>query len=371
MRSWHEHPSRPRGRRLFFKPSVPNQTTASTQLSIDDAWLYSSHSPWQRWRSCNRDRNAAPSASRSLTQLESTTPQKPLNTIDEIHEHYGSTCERSTLNDSKEHPKELSYIILFPGANPRWKPDRIIFAKTNISILPGYKKFKAALDEETKQAASAAEAGTSEKDATNGTTPQDPSQPSNDSANPLQPATPDQPSAANYVNIELENPTAPPAPATAPSDESTPTNTRPIPVFLDLAFKYTPRKYCFHGYFTPARVDFLKPGSPELVRMLEQKFTQPSSRGGHRGRGRGQQAPRQRERDPAAWKKSLDLEWAVMFMRRCPDEEVAALGEPEIERYEENQEVRHGGGTWGTKDGETVAEAGSGRNEGEGGGKGE
>lgn len=308
--------------------------------------------------------DAAPSGPRSLTQLESTTPQRPLHTIDEIHDNYSSTCERSTLNDSKTHPKELSYIILFPGANPRWKPDRIIFAKTNINILPGYDKFKTALDEETKQAAADAEAGSSAKDAVIGNSQPDSSPATADDSNPLAAAAAKPPSSTDHVNVELEDPSTPGATAPALSDQPVTYSTRPIPIFLDLAFKYTTRKYCFHGYFTPARVDFLKPGSPELVRMLEQKFTQPSSgRGGGYNRGRGgRQAPKQRERDPAAWKKSLNLEWAVLQMKKVADEEAEKSWDPQIERHEDEDGEKVGKNspaTWGRKHVEAAAEVSS------------
>ena len=68
--------------------------------------------------------------------------------IKEIYTHFAgaeySETTRSTLNNSIEHPEELAYVMLFPDANPRWKSDQIIFAKTNIEFLPGYEEAYAA-----------------------------------------------------------------------------------------------------------------------------------------------------------------------------------------------------------------------------------
>ncbi|KAI1259532.1 hypothetical protein F5Y18DRAFT_293609 [Xylariaceae sp. FL1019] len=44
----------------------------------------------------------------------------------------------STLNASKEHPDDLSYMLLFRNANPRWESHKIIFAKSNLALVPDY-----------------------------------------------------------------------------------------------------------------------------------------------------------------------------------------------------------------------------------------
>ncbi|KAI0149540.1 hypothetical protein GGR57DRAFT_224163 [Xylariaceae sp. FL1272] len=44
----------------------------------------------------------------------------------------------STLNGSKEHPGDLSYMLLFRNANPRWESHKIIFAKSNLALIPGF-----------------------------------------------------------------------------------------------------------------------------------------------------------------------------------------------------------------------------------------
>ncbi|KAI0018848.1 hypothetical protein F4780DRAFT_495689 [Xylariomycetidae sp. FL0641] len=51
--------------------------------------------------------------------------------------------QSSTFHDSKDHQDELSYLLLFFGANPRWAHDRIVFAKSRLEMLPEYKAKKA------------------------------------------------------------------------------------------------------------------------------------------------------------------------------------------------------------------------------------
>ncbi|KAI1391992.1 uncharacterized protein F4822DRAFT_389154, partial [Hypoxylon trugodes] len=46
--------------------------------------------------------------------------------------------QKSTFHDSKEHSDQLSYLLLFSGANPRWSGDQIVFAKSKLHLLPDY-----------------------------------------------------------------------------------------------------------------------------------------------------------------------------------------------------------------------------------------
>ncbi|KAI0393803.1 hypothetical protein F5Y17DRAFT_289590 [Xylariaceae sp. FL0594] len=50
---------------------------------------------------------------------------------------------QSTLHGSKERPDDLTYVLLFNGANPRWPRDRIIFTKSNLALLPEFLEKKA------------------------------------------------------------------------------------------------------------------------------------------------------------------------------------------------------------------------------------
>ncbi|KAI1273692.1 hypothetical protein F5Y07DRAFT_375841 [Xylaria sp. FL0933] len=49
----------------------------------------------------------------------------------------------TTLRDSKDRVGELSYALLYFGENSRWPHDRIVFAKSNLALLPEYTTKKA------------------------------------------------------------------------------------------------------------------------------------------------------------------------------------------------------------------------------------
>ncbi|KAI0863485.1 hypothetical protein F4860DRAFT_64227 [Xylaria cubensis] len=49
----------------------------------------------------------------------------------------------STFHDSKDRPEQLSHLLLFFGANPRWANDHIVFAKSKLALLPEYAAKKA------------------------------------------------------------------------------------------------------------------------------------------------------------------------------------------------------------------------------------
>ncbi|KAI1821430.1 hypothetical protein F4861DRAFT_541981 [Xylaria intraflava] len=50
---------------------------------------------------------------------------------------------KATLRGSKDHPDGLAYVLLFFGANPRWQNNQIVFAKSNLMLLPEYAAKKA------------------------------------------------------------------------------------------------------------------------------------------------------------------------------------------------------------------------------------
>ncbi|KAI0458135.1 hypothetical protein F5B21DRAFT_40924 [Xylaria acuta] len=48
-----------------------------------------------------------------------------------------------TFHGSKDRPEQLSHLLLFIGANPRWANDHIVFAKSKLALLPEYAVKKA------------------------------------------------------------------------------------------------------------------------------------------------------------------------------------------------------------------------------------
>lgn len=274
------------------------------------------------------------STRRTLEQLALSTPRLDghLHTCHEIQQHFGSTGVRSTLNNSGENPQELAYVILFHGANPRWEDDRILFAHTQIELLPGYGE----LDKEGKLRLEYQDAGIVRGNALNKAA----------TSQKLQQAAGGQREAAHlgdevsakvnsfgvdekretlrqtavidYERASLSRylPSKPasasskgPAMATAaPSDEPVECLTRAIPVFSELRRGGSSRKYAFSGYYTIGRTEFLLPHSTELVRMLEQKWNAGSRQPHPRHQRKGG------ERDPEAWARSLAETWAVVKM---------------------------------------------------------
>ena len=201
--------------------------------------------------------------------------------LEEIHMHFAgaaySVHTRSTLNDSLESPDQLAYIMLFKDANPRWNSDGIIFAKTNISFLPGYAQAFSNVPEH--QNSTSVETEDKEK--------------------------------LSLGDKEGQKPGA--------YDSDIPEDSSPIPVFAEGMRKGS---FLFTGWFRLQRISFLHPHSQDLVRMLAQKWDLRDKRG----------RARDVRRDKEAWEKSLKLQWAVIKMKQIEDEESRDL---KIKRYDD------------------------------------
>lgn len=86
----------------------------------------------------------------SVTSATSESHQTHPFTLDEIHNFYVprddsedfsnsfNSCSRSSLNNSVGIPNGLAYVLLFPNANPKWDSDCLIYAKSNLWLLPGF-----------------------------------------------------------------------------------------------------------------------------------------------------------------------------------------------------------------------------------------
>ena len=202
---------------------------------------------------------------------------------------------QSTLNDSHKHKGELTYIRLFPDANPRWDSDNIIFAHTSINILPGY----------TEAFANAEDVAAADVDLT--TQPQG------------------KQSASEFIQSTStsESKTSPPPTTT------TPPISHPIAVFTQT---YPERGsnssvyFRFTGWYQLRTVDFLHPNSPDLTRMMQQKWDIKDRRG------------KDVRREKSAWAKSMALRWAVCKFEKLEVQDEA----PAIQVMQEEDELEDG-----------------------------
>ena len=83
-------------------------------------------------------------------QGQASTQDPPIDEADVYHQrdivdHFFTGDEKSsgyhqssTFHDSTAHPGQLSYVLLFHRANPRWGNDQIVFAKSKLNLLPEY-----------------------------------------------------------------------------------------------------------------------------------------------------------------------------------------------------------------------------------------
>ncbi|ETI24399.1 hypothetical protein G647_03768 [Cladophialophora carrionii CBS 160.54] len=221
--------------------------------------------------------------------------------------------QSKTLHDSAATPGVLAYVLLFKDANPRWETDGIIYTKSSLELLPAQPAI----------GANNAAASASGLDVKVG-----------DSNDPL-PAqlSNTRPGEAHAPEAIKENhiPTAIDA-----SDVVSGANTKErhaIAVFSQVrrppydADSTKMRTFRFTGYFNIAKLQLLQPHSPELLRMLEQKWTLTNPRTGQ---------VRHRQRDAKGWEESLKLRWAVIKFEK-DDNTDAVRGKPQIARLEDDE----------------------------------
>ncbi|KAK4924124.1 hypothetical protein LTR66_016472, partial [Elasticomyces elasticus] len=204
-----------------------------------------------------------------------------------------SPPEQSTLNSSAEDPAQLVYLLLFHEANPRCQPDGIIFAKTNLHLLPAQSPPPAPPPPPAESDDSAAEATTHN-------------------------ASDAEPQATVQVDQDINvqdnnNNTASTITPAADKPLTVDTPTLPIAVFEQQHGRAD--ALTFTGYYNLVMFQRLEPQSQELARMLEQKFTVTNKFG----------VRKQHERNKLAWRKSMEVEWAVLKFVKV---ETGGLEEP-------------------------------------------
>lgn len=224
--------------------------------------------------------------------------------LEEIHIHFSgllyAAASRSTLNDSSERQKQLAYVMLFSGANPRWDSEHILFAKTNIDFLPGYEEaFKCITDAEMSVTIpnKAVSVSASNKG-----------------------AAPASSGGGGETGSSIETLATH---RRSPYDVDAPPDSPLIPVFTEYPHKGW---FLLSGFYRLQRVSFLHPHSQELARMMAQKWDIRDKYG----------RPKDVRRSKEAWEESLRVRWAVIKMEKVEDEDQKL----EIERFGDPKAIR-------------------------------
>ena len=187
----------------------------------------------------------SPAGKGSLTLLEIDNHFWPANENEIENGHHPATdgAKRHTLHNSAANPDGLAYVILFNDANPRWNSDNIIFTKSSLELLP----------QEPTEHDEATPGSDSEQAIISS-----PSDTTNDAAYEAQTNVDSSCNQPSYITAKPLN---------------------PIAVFKQVAGRNHTRGFKFDGWYNVDRVEFQKLNSPELVRMLEQKWARKDRNG--------------------------------------------------------------------------------------------
>lgn len=225
--------------------------------------------------------------------------------LDENGERHTSDTLSRTLHDSSASPGRLAYVFLFNQANPRWESDHIIYTKSNLDLLP---------------AELAGKVQASPDDAAGfGTSPQ-PKAAAGDAVDLAENGEATQKAVLDGGRTESG------ASLALNQGEIRKGTAGPIAVFKQVHRSKERRAHAFkfEGWFKIERLAFLEPQSPELIRMLQQKW-QKTDRSGN---------VVQKKRDEKGWQESLSQRWAVIKFAK--DQQAnQKRGPPNIERIEE------------------------------------
>ncbi|KAI1650897.1 uncharacterized protein F4817DRAFT_326118 [Daldinia loculata] len=281
----------------------------------------------------------------------------------------------STFHGSKEHPDQLSYMLLFTNANPRWPGDRIVFAKSKLSLLPEYSSKKAeygewpipkqseesqdlhattnkipteeasqstttqdneaghvaaaieslsVTDEETTKATISSDASQTDETLVTETSSSSSSRMKFSDVRNLPPEEQERiVEKQKQQRLKLQQRQVPSFPTIPPIDYA-PSAHAPVAVFEERRFYDYGRgsqRFIFAGWYRIARINVLAPHSAELVRMQQQKWER---------RDRYGNVIPSKSRDASAWNAALGIEWAVVKFEKIGDEEAPAI--PGIEK---------------------------------------
>ena len=244
-----------------------------------------------------------------------------------------------TLNSAQEDPHSIKYVILYPGAHPRWK-DNIIFTKTDIGLLPGYVEQKNKLKQELicfeerhaeKPNLKEGKEKTAEKDEEDdiaGAVTRHEGSETQFQRETLREGS----LFDNQANTRTQNNIK-----TSLNQENTHPGNNPdfidyVPPAHDPIAFFRARdgsgKNCtFIGWYTIINICILPPLSPGIKRLLQQKFA------GSNVRGKKNSASGGFLRTRDAWNKSINSEWAVVRVRKLHVLTTQCPPEPQIRKY--------------------------------------
>ncbi|KAI0104355.1 hypothetical protein F4814DRAFT_430500 [Daldinia grandis] len=282
----------------------------------------------------------------------------------------------STFHASREHPDQLSYMLLFFNANPRWPGDRIVFAKSKLTLLPEYSSKKAehgdwplskqpeesqdphiatdniptdptedvsqptTQDDGADHVATAIESLSVDDETTRATTSSDASQRDETPATETPSSSSSRMKFSDVRNLppeeqerimkeqkqqrlKIQQGQLPSLPTIPPIDYA-PSAHMPVAVFEERrSYDYGRgnQRFIFSGWYRIARINVLAPHSAELVRMQQQKWER---------RDRYGNVIPSKSREVSAWNAALGIEWAVVKFEKIGDEEAPAT--PAIEK---------------------------------------
>ncbi|KAK8016128.1 hypothetical protein PG993_014317 [Apiospora rasikravindrae] len=264
-------------------------------------------------------------------------------------EDFTSDGQSTTFHASASQEDRLAYVMLFTNANPRWRSDQIVFAKSHLRLLPDYQTQTAGKEEyfpqpkkrsfsdrrgsELSQAqddipttASGVEEGLGVTDETEALETQDSISGSQENCVSRQEGEATSAPAHHTPGANAESTSESPHSTKAkgsprelvntPPLDYVPSQHAPIAVFGQAGYG----EFRFAGWYSVARVSILAPHSPDLVRMLQQKWERRDRWGN----------VVTKKRDASGWKTSLTHQWAVVkFEKLIPEIAPAA---PTIEK---------------------------------------
>jgi hypothetical protein len=240
------------------------------------------------------------------------TVDDSLYSLREIEHHYWQDADSllgykvsTTLHDSAKTPGSLSYVLLFKGANPRWEQEGIIFTKSNLRFLPA----------EFAEANANANPDNGVEDEHEYVVVRPAPTADGDTGDTITSGAAAETTANTTTELTASE-------KSKEKEAASIASAAPVAVFDQKSSTRSEHKrsFAFEGYYRISRIEFVEPRSPELVRLLEQKWGPASNA---RGWGGGKQ------RSKEDWAKSLRLRWAVIKMEK-DEQATEERGKPDI-----------------------------------------